>query len=51
MPTLFCLKNMGVPSSKNIANATKRKTGIKIIKITKANKRLYIGRKRLKSSN
>jgi len=36
---------MGKPSSINIANVTATKTGIKIIKMIKANKRLNIGRK------
>lgn len=38
MPTRFCLKNMGDPSSMSIAKATNRNTGksIKTIKIAKS---------------
>jgi hypothetical protein len=51
MPTRFCLKNMGDPSSMNMAKATARKTGDNINKTMKANKRLTIIRKRLKCSH
>lgn len=40
MPTLFCLKNMGDPSSMNIAKATAKKIGDKIMSAIRANKRL-----------
>lgn len=42
MPTRFCLKNIGDPSSKNIAKATAKKTGDKINSAIKANNRLII---------
>lgn len=45
MPTRFCLKNIGAPSSIKITNATARKTGDNIIRTTSANNRLSIGRK------
>ncbi len=51
MPTRFCLKNMGDPSSMNMAKATARMTGDKINKRIKASKRLSIRRERIKSSN
>ncbi len=45
MPTRFCLKKIGAPSSKKMTNATVIKTGDKIIKKISANNRLNIGRK------
>jgi hypothetical protein len=42
IPTRFCLKNIGEPSSINIAKATTRKIGDKIMRPMKANKRLSI---------
>ncbi len=51
MPTRFCLKNMGDPSSMNITKATTRKTGDNIMITISANKRLNIIGKRLKCSN
>lgn len=50
MPTRFCLKNMGDPSSMNMAKATARKIGENIMRTKKANKRLNIMRERLKCS-
>ena len=45
MPTRFCLKKNGEPSSIKIRNATARKTGDNIIRTSSANNRLSIGRK------
>ena len=42
MPTRFCLKNIGDPSSMNMAKATARKIGDNINKRIMANKRLNI---------
>lgn len=42
MPTLFCVKKIGNPSSINIAKATTRKTGDNIMRTKRAVKRLNI---------
>ena len=47
MPTRFCLKNIGDPSSMSIAKATARNTGDKINKRIMANKRLHINNPQL----
>ncbi len=51
MPTRFWLKNMGDPSSMNMAKATAIKIGDRIMRKMRANKRLSIVRKRLKCSH
>ncbi len=43
MPTRFCLKNIGEPSSKKMTHATARNTGDKNIRTISANNRLNIG--------
>jgi hypothetical protein len=45
------LKNIGDPSSMNMAKATARKIGENIMRTIRANIRLSIVRKRLKSSH
>lgn len=42
MPTRFCLKNIGDPSSITMVKATTKKTGDKIIKIKLAKRRFTI---------